>query len=326
MRTCQKTFGFVIFCSLINFSCTSSQQQNPNSSGSTASSSLGGGGQKSGTGTGTGIGTSTKTVLSTGSTDMSDSDAAIAAAAQQSQNAILKSLIPRTSTSTLQRTDQFYKCGTKLSHGFANIETTQAQTGSDIAKRFQSSLMTFNRGIRENKVGNYEAYAAGRSVDKILYVFFAASDDHYIYYAQKPDSGSWSALKNLTNYAGIPTVSFDSQTKNLIAKIYSIADGKLYSYTLQGSADPQKNNDAPSIEMADFDKLRGIDGTSWEIGGITQNSLETSSQPSLLGTIFSRALSAAFTFGSSELVVNFHKEENLDSVQAYLDIKKFVCP
>lgn len=321
MRTRQKTFGFVIFCSLISFSCTSSQQKTTPDSGSGSSSSSGsGGGQNSGTNTGT------KIILSTTSTDMNESDAEIAAAAKRSQNAILRSQIPRTSMTTLQRTDQFYKCGSKLSHGFVDIDTTKVQTGSEIAQRFQSSLVTFNRAIRETKLGAYEAYAAGRSTDKILYVFFTADDDHLIYYAQKPDSGTWSPLKKLTDYAGIPTVSFDLQTKNLIAKIYSAADSKVYSYVLQGSATPQKSADGPVVSLEDFDKTRAIDGTNWEIGGITQDSIETSSAPSLLGTIFSRALNAAFTFGASELAVNFHKEENLDSVQAYIDIKKYVCP
>lgn len=263
--------------------------------------------------------------------DISQEDPRITAEIQKSlefQKNISTVNKPNTKT---QRTDEFYKCGMNLTHGYISYDTVLAsdKTLLNIVSKFKATIAQISSDVKADKIGKYEPYSAARDKDGHLFVFFTTHSNREVFYTLiDPNTGKWLLAKSLTGdreFRGLATASFDKASQKIKVQVFNFADKKMYTYTQGENASFQKEpNPVPSTQDQ-FDELQAKNGADAETNyAIIQNSIPKPSEAS--SSVFGRVISDIFTIGGAEIANAVHEEEYLQASEVLKDIQSKVCP
>jgi hypothetical protein len=165
----------------------------------------------------------------------------------------------------------------------------------------------------------------------VVYVFFTTKSTQDVFYSwQDQTTKKWAAPKSLTNikdFKGMATAYFDEAKQKIIVQVYGVGDGKLYTYT-QGDQQTFTLGTSTPSTLSALDRNQLTNGTTLETSySITLNSVpDPEEAPSLMSTIFGRAMKGLMTMGASEIAEAVHTEQLLASEAAFLGIEKKVCP
>lgn len=269
--------------------------------------------------------------LANSSNEVNQQDAKIISSVQNSQS--LMATIGRISKRPVNptRIDEFYKCGTYLS--VSNITPNPAD-GADnspltVATQMKSAFAVISKDVLGTKIGAFQPYSVAVDTLGNIFVFYTANTSQDVLYSwQAPNSTQWAApvsLTNLKDFKGIPTSTYDTTAKKVVAQVFNTVDRKLYTYN-QGSGTTFASSGTPTTSnLNSFDELQGKNGVNLESNySISLNAIAI---PSEAGeSIFTRIMNDVFTLGTAEIANALHDESVSQAQQVFNDIASKICP
>ncbi len=265
------------------------------------------------------------------SSDINQVSTQVTAAVQNSQQFLNNLNTPKPNVKKTRRIDQFYKCGSNLSHAYVIEDLSPGVDNSPLtlATRFKNSLGIISKDMRVDKIGAYAAYTAAVDSSGVYYVFFSTNNTHDVFYSwQDPKAMRWYTPRSLTgiaNFKGLATASFDSTLNGILVQVYNFGNKNLYPYMQKGTLPTfQVGKNVTASSVAAFDQLQAANGTALELNyNITLNDIP--SAEAAASSFASRIIQDVMTIGTAEIANALYHDQVTEVAALYNGIEAKVC-